>query len=132
MALGDYESAYQSFRRAYEIQADVEAISRELAGVCLELGRFDEAVEVARSSAGLAPDNAEVLGNLSVALLMAGDMDLARKSIDAAIRIDPGDQINKNVKRIIGQVASGKRPAPSKLSDLTKPIPRKKPFWKFW
>ena len=71
IALGQLEEAYQSFKSTYEIEQNVEGIPRELGGVCLELGRYDEAVEIAHQAAALQPDNAETLGNLALIYLMA-------------------------------------------------------------
>src|SRR4051794_13524200 len=66
-ALGNYDRAYEAFRRAYQVERNVESIPRELAGVCLELRRFDEGVEFAQAAVTLDPGNAEALGNLAVA-----------------------------------------------------------------
>lgn len=138
LALGKHELAYQSFYRAHELEKTVEMIPRELAGVCLELRRFDEAVKIAEQAVVLDPDNAELIGNLSVAYLMARRYAEARKSIDAAIRIAPGDNINRTVSQILSDIAEGRRAAPESLEDLSKPAKTEtrvvcvKPWWKFW
>lgn len=133
LALGNHELAYQAFHRAYEREKGVESIPRELCGVCLELRRFDEAVKVAEQAVVLDPDNAELLGNLSVAYLMAGRNEAARKSIDAAIRMDPADNINQYISRLLLEIAEGRRPAPESLADLSKPAkPRRRRFLWFW
>ncbi len=53
VALGNYEAAYKAFQHAYQHEKNVEVILRELAGVCLELQRFDEAVTVAEAALAL-------------------------------------------------------------------------------
>jgi tetratricopeptide (TPR) repeat protein len=133
IALGNYEEAYARFSKAYEIERKVEAIPRELSGVCLELGRFEEAVEVSEGSAALSPADPEILGNLSLAYLLAGRTDAATRTIGAALKLDQDDKINQSLEGIIGEVSRGARPAPQTLKELRTPSARfQKPFWKFW
>ena len=94
MALGNLELAYRSFRRAYELKKDVEAVPRELAGVCLELGKFNEAVSVAEKAVALDPGNTGLLGNLALTYLLAGRVAKAQKSIAGALKITQSDKIN--------------------------------------
>lgn len=121
IALGNHESAYKAFSHAYRHEKNVEAILRELAGVCLELRRFEEAVTVAEAALALDPGNAELLGNLAVALILAGRIGHARKAIDAAIKLDPEDRINRAVSRILSEIEDGRREQPRALHDLSKP-----------
>jgi tetratricopeptide (TPR) repeat protein len=55
LALGNHEAAYEALRNAYNLERNVEVIPRELAGVCLELRRFNEAVAVAEEALALDP-----------------------------------------------------------------------------
>jgi tetratricopeptide (TPR) repeat protein len=126
MALGNHEKAYEAFRRAYALEKNVEAIPRELAGTCLEIRRFDEAVEIGQAAVALDPANAELLGNLALAFLLAGQLVPARKTIDAATKIDPHDRINLTVSRILREIEAGHRPKPQSLHDLTRPAQPKK------
>jgi len=134
MALGNYHEAYEAFRCAYRVEKNVEPILRELAGVCLELRRFDEAVEVAQAAVTLDPGNAELLGNLAVAFLLAGQLVPARKAIDAATKLNPSDRINQMISRVLGEIETGLREQPQSLRDLTKPLkPKRWNFFKrFW
>jgi tetratricopeptide (TPR) repeat protein len=133
IALGNYELAYQSLRRAYELEKNVEAVPRELAGVCLELGKFDEAVSVAEQATALDPDNVGLIGNLALAYLLAGRIGEAKKSIASAIKIEQNDKINNYLDQIIAEVADGRRPQPKSLADLSStPAKPKRRFWEFW
>lgn len=133
IALGNYEDAYAQFSKAYEIESTVEAIPRELSGVCLELERFEEAVEISEGSAALSPADPEILGNLSLAYLLAGRTDAATKTIGAALKLDKDDKINQSLEGIIGEVSRGARPPPKTLKELmTSSVRPKRPFWKFW
>ena len=131
VALGNYEAAYTAFQHAYQHEKSVEAILRELAGVCLELRRFDEAVTVAEAALALDPGNAELLGNLAIAFLLAGRADHARKAIDAATKLDPEDKINQTIFRFLTEVEDGRRELPQSLNDFSKPAKlRKRRFFK--
>jgi tetratricopeptide (TPR) repeat protein len=133
MALGKIELAYRSFQRAYELEQTVEVVPRELAGVCLELGKFDEAVKVAEKAVALDPGNAGLLGNLALSYLLAGRVAEAQKSIAAAIKISQGDKINNYLAQIIREVADGERPRPQSLAALSSPPAKpKKKCWEFW
>lgn len=132
VALGRPAEAYESFHRAFELEQGAEVIPRELAGVCLELGKFDEAVVVAERAAAISPADPATLGNLALAQLMAGQLALAKVSNSKALSIDPSDRINLFVRSVIDEVSSGIRTQPRALADLTKPAKSKKPFWKLW
>ena len=120
LALGNIELAHQAFQRAFELEKEEEAIPRELAGVCLELGKFDEAAMVAEHATAIEPDNVGLIGNLALAYLLAGRIEKAKKSITAAMAIDAHDQINGYLQRIIQEVADGRRPQPTSLASLTQ------------
>lgn len=132
MALGNYDSGYKAFKHAYQHEKCVEAILRELAGVCLELKRFEEAVTVAEAALALDPANAELLGNLAVAFILAGRREHARKAIDAAAKLDPEDRINLTISRVLTEIEDGRRDVPKSLHDLSKPAnPKKRGFLGF-
>ncbi|TWT62019.1 tetratricopeptide repeat protein [Rubinisphaera italica] len=135
-SLGNTEKAYEAFRRAFELEKGVEAIPRELAGACLSLNKFDEAVEVNQHAASLQPDNSPTIGNLAIAYLLAGKLPEAEKTIRAALKLDPQDKINHNIQNIINDVSNGDRPQPKSFDELIKPksIPKadKKKPWQFW
>ena len=126
LALGNYEAAYKALKHAYEHEKNVEVILRELAGVCLELKKFEEAVSVAEAAVVLDPANAELLGNLAVAFILTGQNGHARKAIDAATKINPEDQINQTISRVLSEIEDGRRDRPESLHDLSKPVKPKK------
>jgi Flp pilus assembly protein TadD len=132
LALGKYTLTHQAFRRAYELEQEEEVVPRALAGICLELGKFDEAVTVAEQAVVLAPDNVGLIGNLAVAYLLAGRVREASKSIAAAVKLDSDDKINRHLHQLIAEVTDGGRPQPTSLASLSAPAKPKKRLWQFW
>lgn len=141
LALGNVTRAYESFHRAYDIEKSETAIVRELAGTCLVLGKFDEGLEVAEQAAVLAPDNHELIGNLAIAHLLAGNVTPAQRTIEAAQKLKPNDETNKHLSTIINDVVAGRRRQPRSIDDLHhqsmsrhnfSPQNVKKKFWQFW
>lgn len=119
-ALGDHEAAYESLRRAHEINGIDLDVSRELVAECLETGRATEAVRVAEAMSCREPRNAGMLANLALAYLMDGRLDDAGRAADVASKFDVTDSVIAVVRRRIDDVRTGKWPRPSRLSDLSK------------
>ncbi|MEO1528423.1 MAG: hypothetical protein AAFX06_23620 [Planctomycetota bacterium] len=142
IALGKHREAFLALSRAFDIEKDVEPIPRELGGVCLELGKFGKAVECGERAVSLQPDDAGSLGNLGLSYLLAERIDAARRALEAALRINPQDAINRSLLQIVEEVESGLRPQPNSLRDLQRSVSkastskttptRKRPWWKFW
>ena len=142
IALGRHDEAFRSLERAFELEKESEPIARELAGVCIELGKFTRAVEVGEHAVALQPDDPESLGNLSLGYLLAQRVDAAHKAITAAIALRPEDPVNQRLQRIIEDVRSGRRPQPMSMRDLQrqpkvnpsspKTNSTKKSWWKLW
>jgi tetratricopeptide (TPR) repeat protein len=120
LALGDLEGAYQALRRANELETETESLPRELAGLCLELGRPDEAVKVAQTAAAIKPDDFEALSNLAAAYLVAGRHTDASTTIRASLKLKPDDVTSHQLKRMIEAVASGTQPQPHNMSELNR------------
>nr|MBA3684839.1 hypothetical protein [Planctomycetota bacterium] len=93
---------------------------RELGGVCLALGHGDEAVSVATRAVTLTPDDPEMLGNLAISFLIAGQLPQAETAIQAALRAAPGDQVNRNVEGLIRAVRVGERERPRDLGEAMR------------
>ncbi|HEY2249427.1 MAG TPA: tetratricopeptide repeat protein, partial [Planctomycetaceae bacterium] len=119
MGVEDLQGAYESLRRAYDLETDNESVPRELAGACLELGKPDEAVQIGQKAAALKPDNVETLTNLACAYLIAGRLSEAITTVDAALKINAKDPTGLVLRRLARSVMSGALPQPKRLSDLT-------------
>ncbi|NLX26069.1 MAG: hypothetical protein GXY61_08960 [Lentisphaerae bacterium] len=119
-ALNDSLSAYTEFKSSYSIQKENPDVARELMIECLNLGKADEGVQVAREALSLRPKESGLVANLALALLIQGNLDEAMFQIDKAISLDPSDEINKNVRSFILEVKSGQRKPPKTYHDLMK------------
>lgn len=119
-ALNQHEQAYQAFEKSFELNKQNPDVARELMLECLDLGKGQRAVEVALHALGQNKKDTGLIANLALAYLFNADLDLASKTIGKAIAAAPSDQINQNVKKIIDEVISGKRPQPKKHSDLKR------------
>ncbi|MEM9345630.1 MAG: tetratricopeptide repeat protein [Planctomycetota bacterium] len=132
IAIAQYEKAYQSFSNAYAKEQNHTAIPREWGGVCLELQRFDEAVGINRLAVAIEPDSNELVANLAISMLFAGQLDLADRTIEAALKLSPKDPVNQNIRGLITETQEGRRPQPRSFKDLSKPAKPKKKAWMFW
>jgi tetratricopeptide (TPR) repeat protein len=116
--LGDHRAALDALRRGLECDANQIDGYREYVAVCLDLGEGTEAVRVARRACELRPGDAGLQSNLAVAQLIAGQIDDAVKTVQAAIQVDPADKITRALEARIAAVRDGRRPVPRTLAEL--------------
>ncbi len=117
-AIGDSRSAYNEFKKSFDIEKENPDVARELTIEALNLGKGEEGVEIAKHALTLKPNNPGLMANLGIAYLINGEIDNAADIAKQATNLDPLDKINKQVLEIIKEVKSGKRPQPKKYSDL--------------
>jgi Flp pilus assembly protein TadD len=143
---GRLEAGREAYRKAAEASGNHITCLRELGGICLELGDFAEAVDVATRAVVIEPDNHELIGNQAISFLLADRISEAAKAIDTAVRLNPQDTVNRNVEILIRQVVAGERERPRTLQEAMRPPTRKRklkkmdpdmkqeqrPWWKFW
>ena len=127
-AIDDSPRAYSSLIRAYELERENQVVTRELAGVCLELGKTTEAVSAAERAVAGDPENGELLTNLALAYLLDERLSEAERTIAAAFKHAEDDPVAEGVKQLLCEVQSGTRPQPKTLSDLATP-PSRPSLW---
>ena len=120
--LGDLDGAYTAFHLANQLAPEEVMTIKELGGLCLELGHFEEAVSVAQSGVELAPDDPILLGNLAVSFLRAAELEKARRAIDVALKVDAEDEINVRLEARVREVETGQRPQPQSMAELSQPV----------
>lgn len=117
-ALGKSEKARAALTRAYALEKNEPVIPRELCGILLELGQSAKAVEVAEAAVGDDPLSPELLGNLAVAYLIHGQTAAAQKTMQAALKQQPENEINLTLMSIFTEIAEGRRKQPKNLFEL--------------
>jgi Flp pilus assembly protein TadD len=117
-ALDDHPRACEAFRKANQLCGDNADVPRELCLECLQLGHFQEAVEVARQAVRIERSDPGLRANLALALLLVGDLDEALNQAEQASARNPKDEINRNLLGIIQEVKDGRRPKPRTLAEL--------------
>lgn len=118
-ALGRSDRAYDWLKKAFDLEQGETVIPRELAGICLELGRGGEAVRISEHAVRSEPESGELIGNLALAYVIDGRLKEAEATIKTALQKDPSDTINQTLQKVIQEIAKGKRPKPKNLFDLT-------------
>ncbi len=116
--LGDSESACEAFGKSYGLHKGNQDVAREYMFECLNLGQAEKGIAAARHAVSLKPDDAGSIANLALALLIGGKLDEATETVTKAMAIAPDDEISHNLKVMIADVESGRRPQPSKMADL--------------
>lgn len=118
-ALEEPQSALKAFRKAADTGGDSNPnVWREYMFECIQLGDGAEGVRAADRAVALEPENDGLVSNRALAYLIAGRVDEATKIVKQARRLNRKDQTTKNLQRMIKEVRRGKRPQPSRLSDL--------------
>lgn len=117
-SIKQHDSAYLHFDKAFELKKDNPDVARELMIECLHLGKGKEAVNVSLHALSLDSSNAGLIGNLALAYLINGDIELADKTIKKAMQTNPNDKINLRLSQIISEVISGKRSRPTKYEEI--------------
>lgn len=117
-ALSDSQQACDAFARSFGLQRNNVDVAREYMFECLNVGKADKGIAVARHASALKPEDAGLIANLALAQLLGGQLTEAAQTIDKALALSPGDGIPNNLRRIIAEVQSGQRPQPTRIAEL--------------
>ena len=112
--LKELGSAYTAFQRAYALEKENPDVGRELAGVCIALGRGEEAVRVSREVMDKNPKDAGLISNHAFALMIAGHVQEAEAIIENALGLQPEDQITENLAKFIKAVRTNQITRPDR------------------
>jgi tetratricopeptide (TPR) repeat protein len=117
-ALGDSDKACDAFGKAYAIQKENPDVAREYMFECLEIGRTTEAISAAEHAVNLSPKDAGLHANLALAYTLAGRITNAQTSVSKSLQIDPNDSISLTLRRVVQEIADGKREQPRTIREL--------------
>jgi hypothetical protein len=111
----EHGKALDHFRQAYaSIPRDLD-VGREYAGQCFMSGEGEEGLRVSRALHEQFPDDVAIHSNLALAMLIAGDLDEALATAEAASARDPADPITRNLIEMIRKVKSGSAKRPTRI-----------------
>ncbi|WP_224363054.1 tetratricopeptide repeat protein [Hyalangium versicolor] len=106
--LGNYPQGLQWLSRAFELNPYNPDVGRE-ASICAGLaGRMEDAVRFSEAASAVNPDDAGLLANLALNLLVAGRVAEALPRGREAVARAPGDSISRAVLSLIEEVSSGR------------------------
>jgi tetratricopeptide (TPR) repeat protein len=92
--LGNRAEAEKSYRKALELQPDLEESATNLAAILVEGGKFDEAAGLMKKAIAKNPKSAALQVNLGMALAGKNDAEGANKAFEEAIKLEPNNGIH--------------------------------------
>ena len=116
--LGNHETSLDWFGRAHELNPTQPDVAREAGLAALDCGESELAVRYCNAAVKIAPDDAGLICNLSLAHILAGDDSAAMQCATNASDRAPDDGICKTVLQFVEDVATGKRSRPKTLQDV--------------
>jgi Tfp pilus assembly protein PilF len=91
--MGQKADAEKDYRKALEIQPDLEESAVNLAAIDIENGKYDDAVTLMRKASAKNPKSAAIHVNLAMALSGKMDVDGADKEFDEAMKLEPNNAL---------------------------------------
>jgi tetratricopeptide (TPR) repeat protein len=112
--LRELEHAYNDFHRAYALEKANPGVGRELVGICIALGRGEEAVHISHEVLEKTPTDGGLISNYALALLIAGNVAEAAAAVEGSLKLDPDDQITQGLAKLIASVRTGQATRPDR------------------
>jgi tetratricopeptide (TPR) repeat protein len=117
-SLGNSHEAYTAFGKSFALNKENADVAREYMFECLTPGLAEKGIAVAKHAVNLSPDDAGLIANLALALLIGGKLDEAVESIAKSLAMMPDDKISQNIKEIIADIQAGHTQQPTSLEEL--------------
>jgi len=89
LALGRRDEARAALEESARLEPDDPSVREELGELCLQLGLQDEALEHYGALGELLRDDWQAQAQVVRAAVLAGDLPLARRSLDRALALAP-------------------------------------------
>jgi Flp pilus assembly protein TadD len=116
--LNDDTTALDWFTKAHQINGANPDVAREAALCAMNLGDSKAALKFTTAAMTLNPNDAGLVANHALALLLDHQPESAKTSAERAVSASPQDSISKHVLRLIDDVIAGRRPYPKTVRDL--------------
>jgi len=91
---GNKAEAERNYRKALELQPDLEESAVNLAAILIETGKYDDAAGLMKKAIAKNPKSAALQVNLGMALSGKNDVDGASKAFEEAIKLEPDNGIH--------------------------------------
>jgi tetratricopeptide (TPR) repeat protein len=114
-AMGDHDRAMEAFEKATALNKDNPDIPREACVEAMRLGDAAKAERYAQDACKRNREDAGLVANLAVALLMGNKPKEALAQAEKALRMAPKDPVNERVLGLVNDVLAGRKPAPKRL-----------------
>ncbi|MEL7006325.1 MAG: endopeptidase IV, partial [Bacteroidota bacterium] len=111
-AISENKKALEHFEIATRIEKTNPDLPREASISAMDLGNLKLGVKYSLEAISRQPNDAGLYCNHALNLMVLGNDTEAKSFIENAIKMEPNDEINKNVYKLINAVASGKRKRP--------------------
>jgi len=108
-----HPEALEQLEAAFNIELQNHTIPMEASLEAMHLEDLDKALYYSEESLKRKPDDFALMGNHAMNLLIAEKDSEAKSTIEEALRIQPNDSINKNIKSIVSDVTAGRRRRPT-------------------
>jgi len=108
--------------RAHAVNPSQAVYPREASITAMRQGRGRDAIRFAEAAIRVKPDDAGLLDNLALALLISGNLEMARAKAQEAVAANKVDDISKNVFEVIDYIAREGISCPSSAAELDKII----------
>jgi Tfp pilus assembly protein PilF len=90
---GQKADAEKDYKKALEIQPDLEESAVNLAAIEIEAGKYDDAVALMKKAVAKNPKSAALHVNLAMALSGKNDAEGANKEFDEAMKLEPNNAL---------------------------------------
>lgn len=117
--LDRHNEALELLESAFKIELNNPSIPLEASLEAMHLNNLDKALFYSEEALKRNPNNYAQMGNHAMNLLVAGKDAEALQTIKEAIKIQPNDDVNKNIASMVRDVLDGKRKRPS-FEDVIK------------
>jgi tetratricopeptide (TPR) repeat protein len=108
-----HTEAFEYLEQAFNTESENHTIPMEASLEAMHLKDIDKALFYSEESLKRKPDDFVLMGNYAMNLLIANKDDEAKEMIEKAIKINPNDKVNRNIRSIVSDVIAGERKRPA-------------------
>jgi hypothetical protein len=105
-----HTQALEKMEEAMKIEPNEPSIPMEASLEALHLQDIDKAIFYSSEAIKRNPNHVSALGNHAMNLIVAEKDAEAKEVIEKALALDPNDPVNRNIKALLEDINSGKRP----------------------